>query len=197
MDGYCRPLASPNINIEYLPATGLRFSSNPTRSKVRATRCDPTKCQLPTCFCSRDGRKPPGNLDPSQIPQFIVLTFDDAVNGKTAPDYKELFESDKYKNPNGCPIKATFFVSHEWTNYDEVQWIARGGHELASNSISHGNLQGSSATKWLNEMDGMRRVMAKFGNVPEEEIVGIRAPQLASGQFYTESFKSCIIQNVL
>uniref|UniRef100_A0A914XZ44 EGF-like domain-containing protein n=1 Tax=Panagrolaimus superbus TaxID=310955 RepID=A0A914XZ44_9BILA len=181
VDGYCRPLASPNINVEYLPATGLRFSSNPTRPKQRATRCNPEKCQLPTCFCSMDGRKPPGNLDPTQIPQFIVLTFDDAVNGKTAPNYKELFETPKYKNPNGCPIKATFFVSHEWTNYDEVQWIARGGHELASNSISHSNLQGASATTWLNEMDGMRRVMAKFGNVPEEEIVGIRAPQLAPG----------------
>uniref|UniRef100_A0A914DBS9 Uncharacterized protein n=1 Tax=Acrobeloides nanus TaxID=290746 RepID=A0A914DBS9_9BILA len=30
-------------------------------------------------------------------------------------------------------------------------------------------------------MDGQRRIMAKFGNIPEEEIIGLRAPQLAVG----------------
>uniref|UniRef100_A0A0K0DQX5 EB domain-containing protein n=1 Tax=Angiostrongylus cantonensis TaxID=6313 RepID=A0A0K0DQX5_ANGCA len=82
------------------------------------------------------GRRPPGGLSPSDIPQFVVLTFDDAVNGRTFPDYLELFEKVKYRNPNGCPIKATFFVSHEWTNYDAVQWLFQQGMEVASNSIS-------------------------------------------------------------
>uniref|UniRef100_A0A7E4UM83 NodB homology domain-containing protein n=1 Tax=Panagrellus redivivus TaxID=6233 RepID=A0A7E4UM83_PANRE len=180
IDGYCRPLTAPNANVEYLPATGLRFSSNPS-PKQKAKRCDPVKCQLPTCFCSLDGRSIPGNLAPQDTPQFIVLSFDDAVNGKTAPDYKYLFEDSRWKNPNGCPIKGTFFVSHEWTNYDEVQWIFRNGHELASNSISHVNLGQASENTWLNEIDGQRRIMAKFGNAREEEIVGMRAPQLAAG----------------
>lgn len=30
-------------------------------------------------------------------------------------------------------------------------------------------------------MDGQRRILAKFGGAPEEEIVGIRSPQLALG----------------
>ena len=48
-------------------------------------------------------------------------------------------------------------------------------------NFSHSYLQGRGVTKWLNEMDGQRRIVAKFGNVPEEEIVGLRAPQLAIG----------------
>ena len=26
-----------------------------------------------------------------------------------------------YKNPNGCPIHGTFYVSHQYTNYAMVQ----------------------------------------------------------------------------
>ena len=149
-------------------------------------------------FCSysfHSGKTPPGGFPPSQTPQFIVLTFDDAVNAKTFPDYLHLFQQTKYRlkgcqfqnihvsfrNPNGCPIRATFFISHEWTNYDSVQWISAQGMELASNSISHVSLADEDSGRWLNEMDGQRRIMAKFAGVPEESIVGMRAPQLAAG----------------
>ncbi|KAK5972004.1 hypothetical protein GCK32_006361, partial [Trichostrongylus colubriformis] len=126
-------------------------------------------------------RKPPGGLTPNTVPQFVVLTFDDAVNGRTFPDYLELFEKVKYRNPNGCPVAGTFFISHEWTNYDSVQWLYQQGMELASNSISHVSLEGTDANRWLNEMDGQRRIMAKFANANEEEIIGMRAPQLVLG----------------
>lgn len=44
------------------------------------------------------GRQAPGGLRPDETPQFVVLTFDDAVNGKTFPDYKKLFENDVLKS---------------------------------------------------------------------------------------------------
>ncbi|CAB3400850.1 unnamed protein product [Caenorhabditis bovis] len=126
-------------------------------------------------------RQPPGGLHPKETPQFVILTFDDAVNGKTFPDYKDLFEHDVIKNPNGCDVKATFFISHEWTNYDAVNWLVQKNMEIASNSISHMSLEHEDTNRWLNEMDGQRRILAKFGGVPEESIIGIRAPQLALG----------------
>lgn len=43
------------------------------------------------------GKKPPGGLAPKDVPQFVVLTFDDAVNGRTLPDYLELFKTVKYR----------------------------------------------------------------------------------------------------
>ncbi|KAI1730874.1 EB module domain-containing protein [Ditylenchus destructor] len=139
------------------------------------------KCSLPHCFCSKDGRSPPASMPPTSIPQFIVLTFDDAVNGRTMRDYRALFERPQLFNPNGAPIKATFFISHEWTNYNDVQWIADGGHEIASNSISHESLERSNLSRWIAEMDGQRQILASFGNVDEMNIVGMRAPQLGMG----------------
>lgn len=42
-----------------------------------------------------------------------MLTFDGAVNLNNYDKYKKVF-NDKIKNPNGCPIRGTFFLSHEY-----------------------------------------------------------------------------------
>lgn len=73
--------------VQFVAGSGLRFSSNPKGNlRKKAPRCplpeEPQKCELPNCFCSKYGRSPPGGLDPKDVPQFIVLTFDDAVNGR-------------------------------------------------------------------------------------------------------------------
>lgn len=49
----------------------------------------------------------------SQTPQMILLTFDGAVNLNNFDLYKKVFDG-KRKNPNGCDIKGTFFISHEY-----------------------------------------------------------------------------------
>lgn len=41
------------------------------------------------------------------------------------------------KNPNGCPIHATFYVSHEYNNYQYVQKLWNGGHEISAHSITY------------------------------------------------------------
>lgn len=66
----------------------------------------------------------------------VLLTFDDAVNDQNKELYSELFESGR-QNPNGCPIAATFYVSHEWTNYAQVHNLYADGHEIASHTISY------------------------------------------------------------
>ena len=64
-----------------------------------------------------------------------ATTFDDSVNDLNRDLYKEIFK-DYRLNPNGCPISATFYVSHEWTDYSQVQNLYASGHEIASHSIS-------------------------------------------------------------
>ena len=64
------------------------------------------------------------------------------------------------KNPNGCPISATFYVSHEWTDYGLVQSLYSDGHEIASHSISHSFGEQFSKKKWLKEMAGQREILA-------------------------------------
>ena len=43
----------------------------------------------------------------------ILLTFDGAVNHNNYDHYMKVLGG-KYSNPNGCPIKGTFFISHEY-----------------------------------------------------------------------------------
>ena len=61
-----------------------------------------------------------GGMNPSEVPQMVVITFDDAVNDENWKLYTEKLFPASAKNPNGCPIHATFYVSHEYTNYAMV-----------------------------------------------------------------------------
>lgn len=99
-----------------------------------ATPCDQSQCVLPECFCSKDGTQVPGDLDAAKIPQMILLTFDGAVNLNNFDHYRKVFN--KRQNPNGCEIKGTFFVAHEYSNYNMIQQLAGEGHEIATNTIS-------------------------------------------------------------
>merc|ERR1711899_259380 len=46
----------------------------------RAPECDTGACLLPDCFCSPDGTRIPGNINPDQVPQMITITFNGAIN---------------------------------------------------------------------------------------------------------------------
>lgn len=76
-----------------------------------------------------------GGLPAHQIPQIVLLTFDDAVNDINKEIYFDIFGRGR-RNPNGCPITATFYVSHEWTDYSQVQNLYADGHEMASHTVS-------------------------------------------------------------
>jgi len=150
----------------------------------RAPPCDKSVCVLPDCFCSEDGTAIPGDLKSSDVPQMITITFDDAVNNNNIELYNEIFDG-KRKNPNGCNIKATFFLSHKYSNYSGVQELHRRGHEIASHSITHNADENfwSNATvdDWAKEMAGMRIIVEKFANISDNSIVGLRAPYLRVG----------------
>ncbi|XP_068632474.1 chitin deacetylase 1 [Battus philenor] len=147
-----------------------------------ATKCDPAECQLPYCFCSKDGTIIPGGLEPQNTPQIIMLTFDGAVNLNNYDLYRKVFNG-KIRNPNGCPIRGTFFLSHEYSNYVMVQSLAHDGHEIATGTISQQQgLQDKGYEEWAGEMIGMREILKKFANISRTEIVGARAPFLKPGR---------------
>ena len=143
-----------------------------------AKKCDPERCVLPDCRCG--GTEQPGDMAPSNTPQLVVLTFDDSVNDLNKRLYKDIFHPSR-KNPNGCPISATFYVSHEWTDYALVQSLYSDGHEIASHSISHSFGEQFSKKKWTKEMAGQREILAGFAGIKLEDVRGIRAPFLAIG----------------
>jgi len=98
-----------------------------------AAKCRKDVCLLPDCSCG--GKEIPGNIPVEQVPQIVLLTFDDSVNDLNKGLYSDLFEKGRV-NPNGCPITATFYVSHEWTDYSQVQNLYADGHEMASHTVS-------------------------------------------------------------
>lgn len=145
---------------------------------VPAADCDPSKCKLPDCRCS--SMDIPGLLMPSNTPQFVVLTFDDAVTITNIDFYRKAFNG--RLNPNQCPVSATFFMSHEYTNYQLVHELYSKGHEIALHSISHNattDYWKKATNKTLSlEFGGQREMAAHFANIPKEDIRGIRLPFL-------------------
>ena len=107
---------------------------------TRATECNERRCRLPDCMCGKSRLEDftnGGKDKKKKLPQLVVLTFDDSVNDLNRILYEELFDRKNRVNPNGCPILATFYISHEWTDYAQVQNLYADGHEIASHSISH------------------------------------------------------------
>ena len=147
-----------------------------------AKPCDPDLCKIPDCFCS--GTKIPGNLSVSSIPQIVFVTSDAAINSAAFFDYEKLFDG-TLKNPNGCNISGTFFVSHQYTNYCDVQTLYSQRHEIADNSIS----RRLPISWWANateeqqkeEIGGMREILRKWGNVKSEDVKGYRVPYIQVG----------------
>lgn len=114
----------------------------------------------------------------------VILTFDDAVNTVNENYFKHLF-SDKRKNPNGCPIRGTFFVSGDGTSFKVAKKLYDIGHEIASHSISH-----RFPTTWWKdagysgfeqEIEGMRKKLASEAKIPYHDIKGMRVPFLQVG----------------
>ncbi|KAJ8980638.1 hypothetical protein NQ317_017934 [Molorchus minor] len=121
-----------------------------------------------------------GDFPVEQVPQIVLLTFDDSVNDLNKGLYMDLFEKGRV-NPNGCPIAATFYVSHEWTDYSQVQNLYSDGHEIASHTVSHSFGEQFSQKKWTREVAGQREILSAYGGVHLEDVRGMRAPFLSVG----------------
>ncbi|XP_043640391.1 uncharacterized protein LOC122611404 isoform X7 [Drosophila teissieri] len=161
----------------YPPTRPDPIYPQPTPDKT-AAKCRKDVCLLPDCYCG--GRDIPGELPVESIPQIVLLTFDDSVNDLNKQLYTDLFEKGRV-NPNGCPITATFYVSHEWTDYSQVQNLYADGHEMASHTVSHSFGEQFSQKKWTREIAGQREILAAYGGVKMSDVRGMRAPFLSVG----------------
>ncbi|XP_017954343.1 uncharacterized protein LOC108649798 isoform X9 [Drosophila navojoa] len=162
---------------KYPPSRPDPIYPQPTPDKT-AAKCRKDVCLLPDCYCG--GKDIPGELPAESIPQIVLLTFDDSVNDLNKQLYMDLFEKGRV-NPNGCPITATFYVSHEWTDYSQVQNLYADGHEMASHTVSHSFGEQFSQKKWTREIAGQREILAAYGGVKLSDVRGMRAPFLSVG----------------
>ncbi|RKO88933.1 hypothetical protein BDK51DRAFT_24795, partial [Blyttiomyces helicus] len=78
------------------------------------------------------------------------------------------------KNPNGCPVPATWFVSINYTDPMYItQWFAQG-NEVADHTITHD----SPFCATYHEVEGNRGWMNSYAGIPFKEIRGFRHPFL-------------------
>ncbi|XP_045762230.1 chitin deacetylase 8-like [Maniola jurtina] len=143
-----------------------------------AQPCDEALCKLPHCRCSSTNI--PGALSASNVPQFVLLTFDDGVNIGNMVLYRQLLKN--RFNSNNCPAAATFFVTHEYTDYTMINELYNDGHEIALHSISHRNSmeywRDASVSTMMSEIGDQRSQIAHFANIPVNTIHGVRLPFL-------------------
>ncbi|KAL1441057.1 hypothetical protein MTO96_008808 [Rhipicephalus appendiculatus] len=101
-----------------------------------ATTCNLSECRSRgNCACM--STQPPGDLNVSDMPQFVMLTFDDAVNERNMDFYRQLLDPGKRRNrANGCNMAATFFVSAGYTDFSLVHELHSVGSEIAIHSIT-------------------------------------------------------------
>ncbi|ORX89556.1 glycoside hydrolase/deacetylase [Basidiobolus meristosporus CBS 931.73] len=133
-----------------------------------AYTCDASTCVLPKCNCA--SVNPPGGIAGANAPQFVTITFDDAVQAYTFPAALDILSS--HKNPNGCPAVGTFFVSTQYTDYNLVtQWYGMG-NEVACHTMNHvGNPP-------KEEIGGSRMAINSFAGIPRGKLAGFRSPFL-------------------
>jgi hypothetical protein len=74
-------------------------------------------------------------MDPKTVPQFFTLTFDDAVQAPTVPVAATLMTP--HTNPNGCPIKATWFAQTIYSDFGLIQQWYASGNEIADHTMTH------------------------------------------------------------
>jgi hypothetical protein len=119
----------------------------------------------------------PAGLSLAETPQLITLTIDDALHAP-AYDYTDEFLAFGHKNPNGANIPATYFISTEYTNYHLAQQRYAQGSEIAVHTMSHTTSTIASFNDWNAEIQGARKALSQYAQIPMDEITGFRAPFL-------------------
>jgi len=119
--------------------------------------------------------EPPANLARTNTPQFICITFDDAVNDRSWEWVQQISD---HLQADGSPVPLTFFVSLYYTDYWLVHFLHAAGHEIAVHTITHPHGVPNSFKTWVREIEGARECLSRYADIPVEEIRGFRAPYL-------------------
>lgn len=141
-------------------------------------QCDPVVCVLPDCHCA--SVDPPGGLNPADIPQFILVSFDDGVM-----DYWESFVTDLLRglqNPGGRKTLRTYFVNIKDSDPALIKKLYDDGHEIANHTATHTTSDGTTAEQWREEIRQLERFLNDVAGISPGDVVGFRAPFLATNE---------------
>ncbi|PRW60034.1 hypothetical protein C2E21_1569 [Chlorella sorokiniana] len=105
-------------------------SAGPAAAGLVATdsySCDPATCRPPACLCPSNS--PPGGLPLAQVPQFVLISHDNALD-ELPYELMMRVLGDKTQ-PNGCPVPVTWFAMRYHSNCENGQAALARGDEVA------------------------------------------------------------------
>lgn len=128
-------------------------------------------------------QSPPGGLQPSQVPQFIVLGFDDQISASAFHWVYKMFSSKT--NPAGNGQKGTYDGSratasfYTTTTYGTQYHLEayNEGHEIGNHTQSHPDGSAYSQASWEGQLNTANTKLTAAG-IPKNTIAGFRAPFL-------------------
>lgn len=132
---------------------------------------------------------PPGGLAVADVPQFVMLGFDDNPDVDAMRWFTGFLES--RSNPagtgdasrfDGAPVRAAFYSNGRYfaTNpgLAGLHLAAhRAGHEIANHTENHEHGRAFTEEKWRAEIEACTATFAAAG-IPAESVRGFRAPFL-------------------
>ncbi|MCW8850721.1 MAG: polysaccharide deacetylase family protein [Melioribacteraceae bacterium] len=142
-------------------------------------------CSLPECL--EASASSPNALSVEETPQFIIVTFDDAINSFTESFVNKALSG--LKNKNGDIVKRTYFVNELNTQVDIIRNLYLEGHEIANHTSTHQTDLETSVEEWRNEIKTLNRFLVNQVGIPSDQIAGFRAPYLKTGENMFEVLK--------
>lgn len=104
------------------------------KAPKKPEKCSESNCGLPLCKCSETHG--PSDIEIEDIPMMIALSFNGVVTTRHSKYIKRILNP-MFKNPNGCGVQATFFVSETGngtTDYCLVQTLFNNNNEIGVGS---------------------------------------------------------------
>ncbi|KAK3098385.1 hypothetical protein FSP39_018995 [Pinctada imbricata] len=99
--------------------------------------------------------------------------MDDDVSESVRPFYDRLFHPSR-KNPNGCPITASLYVSWKGTDYNLLDSYHKRGFEIGS----HSNKRIKNREQLMGAVLEETRMVTNNTNIPRSDITGWRSGYL-------------------
>lgn len=141
--------------------------------------CNENECRPPNCRCA--STKNPAGLPPSDIPQFLMVTFDDALYQSMWSGYAQDMIMKSAPDSLGCNARLTFYLTTMGTDFSLIQQAYDHGSEIADHTTTHANPTDFTVEQWSAELVASRNWSARLTPMDRSKVVGARAPWLVFG----------------
>lgn len=116
-------------------------------------------------------------MAPTDTPQFVIITHDDAIDATANRAVRSL--TDGYKNSNGCNVAATWFVTQAGTDCNLAKKLWQENHEIALHTVNHAQLV-TTLKNMKEEILGVRTFLNQTCGIPLTDMLGFRSPYLVN-----------------